>query len=70
MELKPKLFKVTRVIVPEWGETQTEWEKYFLAGSEETVRAVVESRYGRPTYYRYDEAELKYYYSEEEFEVL
>jgi hypothetical protein len=73
MELK--LFKVEKRIVPEWGETETEWVKYFLAHSQETVDSVVRDRYGfngrLNHYYDYDREEFRITITEiEDVEIL
>jgi hypothetical protein len=65
-----KLFKVTKVTRPEWGRDTIEFEKYFLAVSQDTVRAVVEDRYGKARYYSGDREEVVYEIEEMVLESL
>jgi hypothetical protein len=75
MEIQLKLFRVEKRLIPEWGEAETEWVKYFLAHSEATVDSVVRDRYGvigrLEHWYDYDRTEMKITITEiEDVEVL
>lgn len=66
-----KLFKVTKVVRPEWGTTTVDFEKYFTAQSKETVYAVMRDRYGSLKHYcSYDRCEEEIVIEEVEFEQL
>jgi hypothetical protein len=69
-EKKLILVRVEQYVSPEWGQDRTQWVRYFLAPDLETVKKTVYERYGKPHYYSMDREELKYSFSEEQFETL
>jgi hypothetical protein len=71
METERKLFRVMKLTVYERGCSNTvEWVKYFECASKETVRIIVQERYGAARYYRYDECETQYEIEEIKYEIL
>lgn len=68
---KRKLFKVKKLIIPEWGSTEVEFTKYFIASKEETVRSIVLNRYGGDNHcYSMDRMVVKFEITQLKVEVL
>jgi len=65
------LFKVEKWMIPEYGRSTQEWEKYFIATSRETLESVLRDRYGSlKNYCSYDREEMEIRITEVEVETL
>jgi hypothetical protein len=60
MEQTKKLFKVEKWDEPEWGRSILEFTKYFYAYDKEVLRQLVEAKYGRSGWFKYDRSEIRY----------
>jgi hypothetical protein len=69
--MKKKVFRVQKIHNPEYGRSSyVEFTKYFLANKEDTVRTIVEKRYGAEGWCDYDREEIVYDIKKIKVEIL
>jgi hypothetical protein len=65
-----KLFRVEKVLVPEWGKSTTEFTRYFVATSRHSVEVIVRERFGRGGWSQWDRCETRFEIEEVPVEIL